>query len=110
MKRNEVPVVHITSTSSGNNIVVDYLLWDAQGRGTAAGPDAHDADERDRHLPYLFQLPRPAAAVAADRHAPVHGQQGQVPQVAAARRARTPGELLAEGISKRCAGTSGQPI
>lgn len=30
MKRNELPVVHIASTSSGNNIVVDYLLWDDQ--------------------------------------------------------------------------------
>ncbi|WP_313952338.1 patatin-like phospholipase family protein [Accumulibacter sp.] len=28
MKRNELPVVHIASTSSGNNIVADYLLWD----------------------------------------------------------------------------------
>jgi predicted acylesterase/phospholipase RssA len=28
LKRNGVPVVHITSTSSGNNIVLDYLLWD----------------------------------------------------------------------------------
>lgn len=28
LKRNDLPVVHITSTSSGNNIVVDYLLWD----------------------------------------------------------------------------------
>jgi hypothetical protein len=28
MKRGEIPVVHITSTSSGNNIVLDYLLWD----------------------------------------------------------------------------------
>lgn len=30
LKRNEVPIVHIASTSSGNNIVVDYLLWDWQ--------------------------------------------------------------------------------
>ncbi len=30
LKKNDVPVVHITSTSSGNNIVVDYLLWDWQ--------------------------------------------------------------------------------
>jgi predicted acylesterase/phospholipase RssA len=28
LKQHEVPVVHITSTSSGNNIVLDYLLWD----------------------------------------------------------------------------------
>jgi hypothetical protein len=28
LKRNDVPVVHVTSTSSGNNIVLDYLLWD----------------------------------------------------------------------------------
>jgi len=28
LKRHDVPVVHITSTSSGNNIVLDYLLWD----------------------------------------------------------------------------------
>ncbi len=30
LKRNELPVVHIASTSSGNNIVIDYLLWDDQ--------------------------------------------------------------------------------
>ncbi len=28
LKRQNIPVVHITSTSSGNNIVLDYLLWD----------------------------------------------------------------------------------
>lgn len=28
LKRQGIPVVHITSTSSGNNIVLDYLLWD----------------------------------------------------------------------------------
>ena len=28
LKRQDIPVVHITSTSSGNNIVLDYLLWD----------------------------------------------------------------------------------
>jgi predicted acylesterase/phospholipase RssA len=28
LRRHDVPVVHITSTSSGNNIVLDYLLWD----------------------------------------------------------------------------------
>jgi predicted acylesterase/phospholipase RssA len=28
LKRHDVPVIHITSTSSGNNIVLDYLLWD----------------------------------------------------------------------------------
>ncbi len=28
LKQNGIPVVHITSTSSGNNIVLDYLLWD----------------------------------------------------------------------------------
>ena len=28
LKKNDVPVVHIASTSSGNNIVIDYLLWD----------------------------------------------------------------------------------
>lgn len=28
LKRHDIPVVHITSTSSGNNIVLDYLLWD----------------------------------------------------------------------------------
>ena len=28
LRKNNVPVVHITSTSSGNNIVLDYLLWD----------------------------------------------------------------------------------
>ena len=29
MRRNGVPVTHVTSTSSGNNIVLDYLVWDA---------------------------------------------------------------------------------
>ncbi|TVR97454.1 MAG: patatin-like phospholipase family protein [Rhodospirillales bacterium] len=28
LKSADVPVVHVTSTSSGNNIVLDYLLWD----------------------------------------------------------------------------------
>jgi predicted acylesterase/phospholipase RssA len=28
LKRRAVPISHITSTSSGNNIVLDYLLWD----------------------------------------------------------------------------------
>ncbi|MGD8463457.1 MAG: hypothetical protein PVI09_06290 [Anaerolineae bacterium] len=28
LKRHDIPVVHLTSTSSGNNIVLDYLLWD----------------------------------------------------------------------------------
>jgi predicted acylesterase/phospholipase RssA len=28
MRRQDAPIVHITSTSSGNNIVLDYLLWD----------------------------------------------------------------------------------
>ena len=28
LKKQNVPVVHITSTSSGNNIVLDYLIWD----------------------------------------------------------------------------------
>jgi len=28
LTRHDVPLVHITSTSSGNNIVLDYLLWD----------------------------------------------------------------------------------
>jgi predicted acylesterase/phospholipase RssA len=28
LRRHDIPVVHITSTSSGNNIVLDYLLWD----------------------------------------------------------------------------------
>lgn len=28
LKRQGVPVVHVTSTSSGNNIILDYLLWD----------------------------------------------------------------------------------
>jgi NTE family protein len=28
LKRQDIPIVHITSTSSGNNIVLDYLLWD----------------------------------------------------------------------------------
>ena len=30
LQKNDVPVVHIASTSSGNNIVLDYLLWDWQ--------------------------------------------------------------------------------
>jgi predicted acylesterase/phospholipase RssA len=29
LKQHDIPVVHIASTSSGNNITVDYLLWDA---------------------------------------------------------------------------------
>lgn len=29
LRRHDVPVVHIASTSSGNNITMDYLLWDA---------------------------------------------------------------------------------
>jgi len=28
LKKQAIPVTHITSTSSGNNIVLDYLLWD----------------------------------------------------------------------------------
>ena len=28
LKRHDIPIIHITSTSSGNNIVLDYLLWD----------------------------------------------------------------------------------
>jgi predicted acylesterase/phospholipase RssA len=28
LKQHNVPLVHITSTSSGSNIVLDYLLWD----------------------------------------------------------------------------------
>jgi predicted acylesterase/phospholipase RssA len=28
LRRHGIPVVHVTSTSSGNNIVLDYLLWD----------------------------------------------------------------------------------
>ena len=28
LKKNGVPVVHVTSTSSGNNFVLDYLVWD----------------------------------------------------------------------------------
>jgi predicted acylesterase/phospholipase RssA len=28
LKKQDVPIVHITSTSSGNNIVLDYLIWD----------------------------------------------------------------------------------
>lgn len=30
MQQNNLPISHITSTSSGNNIVMDYLLWDWQ--------------------------------------------------------------------------------
>ena len=30
LKRNDISVVHIASTSSGNNIVADYLLWNWQ--------------------------------------------------------------------------------
>ncbi len=30
LKKHDIPVSHITSTSSGNNIVMDYLLWDWQ--------------------------------------------------------------------------------
>lgn len=28
LQKQNVPLVHLTSTSSGNNIVLDYLLWD----------------------------------------------------------------------------------
>lgn len=28
LRKHGVPVVHLTSTSSGNNIVLDYLMWD----------------------------------------------------------------------------------
>jgi predicted acylesterase/phospholipase RssA len=28
LQRQGVPVVHVTSTSSGNNIILDYLMWD----------------------------------------------------------------------------------
>lgn len=28
LMKNEIPLSHLTSTSSGNNIVLDYLLWD----------------------------------------------------------------------------------
>jgi predicted acylesterase/phospholipase RssA len=28
LQRHDIPVVHLTSTSSGNNIVLDYLMWD----------------------------------------------------------------------------------
>ncbi len=28
LKQHQIPVVHVTSTSSGNNIILDYLLWD----------------------------------------------------------------------------------
>jgi predicted acylesterase/phospholipase RssA len=27
-KQNDIPITHITSTSSGNNIVLDFLMWD----------------------------------------------------------------------------------
>jgi predicted acylesterase/phospholipase RssA len=27
LKQNGIPIVHLTSTSSGNNIVLDYLMW-----------------------------------------------------------------------------------
>jgi predicted acylesterase/phospholipase RssA len=30
LKKQGLPIVHITSTSSGNNIVLDYLLWDSE--------------------------------------------------------------------------------
>ena len=29
LRKHDIPVVHIASTSSGNNISLDYLLWDA---------------------------------------------------------------------------------
>ncbi|MBK8175296.1 MAG: patatin-like phospholipase family protein [Rhodospirillales bacterium] len=31
LRRRGVPITHITSTSSGNNIALDYLLWDHDG-------------------------------------------------------------------------------
>ncbi len=30
LKQHQQSVVHLSSTSSGNNIVIDYLLWDWQ--------------------------------------------------------------------------------
>jgi predicted acylesterase/phospholipase RssA len=30
LKKQGLPIVHIASTSSGNNIVLDYLLWDSE--------------------------------------------------------------------------------
>jgi predicted acylesterase/phospholipase RssA len=30
LKKNNIPIVHCTSTSSGNNMVLDYLLWDPE--------------------------------------------------------------------------------
>ncbi len=30
LKQHNVPIVHCTSTSSGNNMVLDYLLWDPE--------------------------------------------------------------------------------
>lgn len=30
LKQQNLPIVHIASTSSGNNIVLDYLLWDRE--------------------------------------------------------------------------------
>jgi predicted acylesterase/phospholipase RssA len=30
MQKQGIPIVHIASTSSGNNIVLDYLLWDPE--------------------------------------------------------------------------------
>lgn len=29
LKKHDIPIVHVASTSSGNNITLDYLLWDA---------------------------------------------------------------------------------
>ena len=28
LRKHDIPVVHLTSTSSGCNIVLDYLMWD----------------------------------------------------------------------------------
>ena len=30
MQQNDIPISHITSTSSGNNIVLDYMIWDRE--------------------------------------------------------------------------------
>ena len=30
MQQNNIPISHITSTSSGNNIVLDYMIWDRE--------------------------------------------------------------------------------
>jgi hypothetical protein len=47
-------VVHLASTSSGNNIVVDYLLWDWQSEELPPVLTRTLRLDVDRHFPHLL--------------------------------------------------------